>query len=248
MLSKMSLRIIHRSLLLVCLFVLSGCFARQQNPALLEPDDLHARAEAAFQARNFGRAAELYEVFVLHHHGDPRAPEARLNLGTAYQERREYVTAATHFQRLITDFPQSPLGLAARMGICESYYRLSPRPALDQEYTVSGILHCESVAQYYPGTDPALRATGYVTEMRMTLARKAYETGMFYLRRRAFDAAVVYFQQVVDQFPQTELAPAALLQMAETYTRQGYVEDAQEARERLLRDYPTSPEAQGLRA
>jgi outer membrane protein assembly factor BamD len=227
---------------------LSGCFSRQQNPATLGPDELWARATTAFEARNFGRASQLYEVFVQMHHGDPRAPEARLNLGTSHRERRDYLTAATHFQRLLNDFPQSPLGLAARMGICESYYNLSPRPALDQEYTYSAILYCESVASYYPGTDPASRATAYVAEMRLKLARKAYDTGMFYVRRRAYDSAIVYFQQVVDEFPQTQLAPAALLQMAETFTVQGYVEDAQEARERLRRDYPNSPEAQGLPA
>jgi outer membrane protein assembly factor BamD len=234
--------------LLITTLTLTSCFARQQNPATLEPDDLHARAVAAFEARNFGRAAQLYEVFVQYHHGDPRAPEARLNLGTSYQERRDYLTAATHFQRLLNDFPQSQFGLAARMGICESYYRLSPRPALDQDYTVSAMLHCESVAGYFPGTVPASRATGYVTEMRLKLAQKAYETGLFYMRRRAYDSAVVYFQQVVDQFPQTPLAATALRQMADVYTLQGYVEDAQEARDRLRRDYPNSPEAQGLSA
>ncbi len=244
----MSLRIVHRFVLIASIFTLSACFAKQQNPATLEPDDLHARAVAAFEARNFGRAAQLYEVFVQYHHGDPRAPEARLNLGQSYQERRDYLTAATHYQRLLNDFPQSQFGLAARMGICESYYRLSPRPALDQEYTVSATLHCESVATYYPGTDPASRATGYVTEMRLKLAQKAYETGLFYMRRRAYDSAVVYFQQVVDQFPQTPLAATALRQMADVYTLQGYVEDAQEARDRLRRDYPNSPEAQGLSA
>ena len=228
--------------------LLSACFSRQTNPATLSADELHERAQTAYEARNFGRATQLYEVFVQQHHGDPRAPEARLNLGTAYRERREYITAATHYQRLLNDFPQSELGLAARMGICESYYRLSPRAALDQEHTYSAILYCESVANYYPGTDPASRANAYVTELRLKLARKAYETGTFYLRRRAYDSAIVYFQQVVDDFPRTELAPAALLQMAETYTMQGYVEDAEEARERLRRDYPDSPEARGLPA
>jgi outer membrane protein assembly factor BamD len=234
--------------LLALVLTASACGLRQQNPATLAPDDLYQRATTAFEARRFARAAELYEVFVLHHHGDPRAPQARFNLGRSFQERRDFITAATHYTRLINDFPQSALNLPARFGICESYYRLSPRPALDQEYTYSGILHCESVAAYYPGTEQAETAVRYVAEMRQKLAQKTFDTAMFYVRRRAYDSAIVYFQQVVDQFPQSQLAPAALLQMAEAYSTQGYVEDAQEARERLLRDYPNSPEAQGLRA
>lgn len=237
-----------RAGLLLGTILLSGCFARQQNPANLAPDDLYQRAATAFQEERYARAIPLYEAFVQLHHGDPRAPQARYNLGRAYQYRREYITAATHYQRLINDFPASELNLPGRFGICESYYELSPRPALDQEYTYSAILHCESVANYFPGTDQAVRAAAYVEELRLKLARKAYDTGVFYLRRRAYDAAIVYFQQVVDQFPQTELAPRALLQMVEAYSTQGYVEDAQEARERLQREYPNSPEAQGVGA
>ena len=141
-----------------------------------------------------------------------------------------------------------PRALEARFQTCEAYYRLSPRPALDQEYTVSAMIHCQSIPEYYPGTEYAEQAQEYVVELRGKLAQKAYETGMFYFRRRAYDSAGVDFEDVVDQYADTPAAPAALGQLVETYTRIGYVEDAEEARERLLEEYPQSPEAQQVRA
>lgn len=243
----MKVRLGRAASLLLGLLLSTGCAGRQANPATLAPDTLYAQATTAFEAKNYGRAIRLLDVFVQQHVGDPRAPQARLYLAQSEAARKNYLTAATHYQRLVTDFPSSPLALDARFGMCEAYYRLSPRPALDQEYTLGAIAHCESLAQYYPSTPQAATATGYVADMRVKLAQKAYDNGMFYLKRRLYDAAVVYFNEVLTDFAQTGVAPAALQRLAETYTRVGYVEEAAEARARLLRDYPDSPEAAAVR-
>lgn len=237
-----------RWLLGLFLVFVAACSTRQENLAELPPDALFDRGAEAFEARNFDRSIDLLEYFVGRHLGDPRAPEARMMLGRAHMEKREYATAAVHFQRLAADYPSHALAAEARFQTCESYYQLSPRPALDQEYTISAMIHCQSIPEYYPGTEHAEQAQEYVVEMRGRLAQKAYETGMFYFRRRAYDSAVVYFEDVVQQYADTEVAPAALGQLVETYTRIGYVEDAEEARERLLEQYPQSPEAQQVRA
>jgi len=230
------------------LLLLGGCVRRPPNYAAMPADDLYARAAGAYEERNWGRAVQLLDIFVQQHLGDPRAPEARLMLGRAHMNRKEYLTGATHFQRLVNDYPTSPLQREARYGICDAYTRLSPRPALDQEYTQSAILHCESVSQIYPGTQEGTDAGARVTDLRTKLARKSFDTGMFYFKRRAYESAVVYFQEVVDLYPQTTLAPTALNQLIETYNIVGYVEEAQQAKDRLLKDYPDSPEARALRA
>lgn len=238
----------YRFAVVACLLLLAGCMKRPPNYAAMPADDLYQLASAAYEERNFGRATQLLDVFVQQHIGDPRAPQARLLLGQAHMERKEYLTAATHFQRLVNDFPASPLQREARFGICEAYTLLSPKPPLDQEYTQSAVLHCESVAENYPGTEEGAEAAVQVVELRDKLARKIYETGLYYLKRRAYDSAVVYFNEVLELYPQTSFAPTALGQLIETYELIGYVEEAQEARERLQRDYPDSPEARALRA
>lgn len=235
-------------LALLSLFVLGACAAREPRIAQLGPDALYEQGMAAYEARQYARAIPLLERFAQFHLGDERVPEARLALGRAHMARREHITAAGEFQRLVTDFPTHPVAREARFGICEAYFSLSPRAPLDQEYTRAAVAHCESVAGLYPNTPEAEQAREFVSEARHKLARKAYENGLFYFRRRAYDAAVVYFTDVVEQYPDTTLAPAALLQLVETYTRIGYAEEADEARERLLREYPESPEARSLRA
>jgi outer membrane protein assembly factor BamD len=225
----------------------SACGARQQA-APLTADVLYDRGVAAFEAGRYERAIEDLQGFTEAHFGDDRIPYARLLMGRAHMARRDFVMAAGEFDRLVTFYPRHLYVQEARGLLCEVFHRLSPRPQLDQEHTIAGIQHCEYVIAAYPGTPAAEQARARIAEMRHTLADKTYLNGVFYLRRRAFDAAAIYFQEVVDNFPETALAPSALLRLYETYTRVGYVEDATEARERLLREYPESEEARELRS
>lgn len=225
----------------------AACTGHHVDPATLAPDVLFSRADSLYQAHEYGKAIPLLDAFVQNHLGDPRAPQAEFMLGKSYAARHDYLTAATHYQRLVSGFPGSAYDVQARFGLCDSYQHLSPEPALDQEYTHSALIHCQSVAENFPGTPEAEQAAKYVVEMREKLAEKLFNTGIFYVKRRAYDAAVVYLRSVVVQFPNTTSAPKALKQLAETYSKMGYVEDAQAARDQLLKEYPQSGEAQAMR-
>ena len=232
--------------LLLGLAVLAGCSTKQVNPATLTPDDLYQRADTAYVTRKFTRAIPLLEAFVQQHGGDERAPEAQMMLARAHFEKRDYITAAAEYQRLVESYPNSPLNLDARYAICESYLKLSPKPTLDQEYTRAALGHCQSIVASFPGTPQAEKAGQVVTDLNEKLAQKLYDTAAFYAKRRAYDAAVVYFTEVVSTYPQTTQAPKALQRLMETYGILGYVEEAQQSRDRLVAEYPNSAEAQGL--
>lgn len=235
-------------LLLGAATILSACGPKTPPLTRLEPDALYERGMSAFQAEQYGRAIAPLQLFAQQQLGDARVPTALFSLGRAHVERREYLPAITEFQRLVTDYPTHELAPEGRFGMCDAYVRLSPRPTLDQEYTYAAIAHCQSVAELFPGTDHGTTAAASVSDLRGKLAAKTFQSGLFYFRRRAFDAAVVYFEDVVTQFPQTEYAPAALLKLAESYDGIGYVEEAAAARERLVQEYPQSAEAQASRA
>ncbi len=236
-----------RRFLPFALFLLAACTSREIPPAQLAPDVLFQRGMAAYKAQEYKQAAELLDAFVQKQLGDPRIPTARMTLARAQLQREEYLLAAGNFERVVSDYPADSLAREARLGLCDAYARLAPKPPLDQEYTKVALAHCESVSALYPQMEEGTRARELIAELRGKLAAKAFDTGVFYFRRGAYDSAVIYLTDVVDSYPETPIAPTALLKLMQSYAKIGYEEEEQAARDRLFRDYPESSEARGLR-
>jgi len=222
---------------------LSAC-AVFRKEAPITPEIALVRGLNAYRANRYQRAADLIKLWVdANAAGDPRMPSALMALGTSHIHTGEYLTASTELLRLVTDYPQAAEQQLARFRLCQAYKGLSPRAQLDQQYTETAITYCQSYAGYYPTTPQADSAKEWVVEMREKLAYKAYLNGQFYLRRQSYDAAVIYFNDAANGYPETKWAPAAVAGIMDAYTRIGYREEAEEARQRLLRDFPQSPEA-----
>ena len=233
--------------LIVALFLPACAVFKKELP--LTPEMAYVRGMAAYQAKRYTRAADLIKRWVdANSAGDPRMPQALLALGISHIHTGEYLTSASELLRLITDYPQQAEQQEARYRLCDAYHHLSPRAQLDQQYTETAITYCESFAQYYGTTPQADTVRQWVSGMRDKLAYKSYLNGMFYLRRQAYDAAVIYFNDTANGFPDTPWAPAALARVVEAYGKINYREEAEEARQRLLRDFPQSAEARQLSA
>jgi len=96
------------------------------------------------------------------------------------------------------------------------------------------------VAADYAGMVVGLQASRLADEMTIKLAEQDYETGLHYLKRGLLDSALLYFEQVATEFPETEWAPWALYQMVDVFGRIGYERDVETTQELLLDAYPDS--------
>lgn len=209
----------------------------------MDADALFQYATAKLQDRDWTDAEAAFTRFTLQYPTHPRVSEARYRVGETFFARKEFVTAAAEFNRIAAENPTGEWADDARYQVCLSYYRLAPRPALYQEYTESAIDHCNSLLVYYPNSEFAPRARELITELTNRLAQKQYDVGESYFRRQAWHSANIYYDLVVAEFEGTIWAPRALLRLLQSYTALKYEPEAQAAKEKLLRDYPNSPEA-----
>jgi outer membrane protein assembly factor BamD len=235
-----------RFLTLILLLPLAACASGGPAIQQMEADSLYAHAAQKLAERDWADAVEAFERFTLVHTNHPRIAEARYRLGEAYMGRGEYVTAAMEFNRLANDYPAGPWADDARYQVCRAYFELAPRSPLDQEYTRTAIGHCESLVGYYPDSEFTAPAREIVEDLVERLAEKDFNTGASYERRRHPDGAIIYYQQVVENYPRTEWAPRALLRMYGIYVQLQYAQEAEAAKQMLIRDYPQSSEARQL--
>lgn len=228
------------------LVAIAGCASGGPKLGQLDADQLLARGLERVEAHKWQDAIQALEAFVFQYPTHPRYQDARYRLAEAYYGKGEYISAATEFGRLANDFPTGQWADDSRFMVCESYAELSPKPQLDQEYTQQAIDHCQSLLAYFPDSEFAERGRELLAQLTNKLAQKIFLNGDHYFKRNAYDSAEIYFNSVLADYPNTAAAPKALLRLIQGYEKLGYEDEAKSARERLLRDYPASPEAKEI--
>ena len=107
--------------------LLAGCASTGPKLTKLTPEELFDYGMKRREAHKWRDAIAAFERFSFEYTTHPRYQEARYELSRAHFGAKEYVTAATEYARLAMDFPAGPWADESRFGVCESYYRLSPR-------------------------------------------------------------------------------------------------------------------------
>ncbi len=234
-------------MLMLCLgsfLFLTGCGGGLPFPGLTA-DEVYALGLQAMAQEEWDQAAEAFE-FALFSPGFNAAAEARLLLANVLYANNKYIESRSEYQRVIDRWPADTVATRAALGICRSLASLSPITQRDQAFTRQARLSCRQVAADFAGTLMGLEAARLAEAMYIKLAEQDYETGQHYLKRGLLDSALLYFEEVATEYPDTEWAPWALYRMVDVFGRIGYQRDVETTTELLLDAYPDSEPARLL--
>jgi len=226
---------------LLTLFVV-GCGGADRYQSM-DAETLYQTAQSEYEEGSYGNAIDALERLMVTYQTFDRLAEGRFLLAESYFHDGQYVTARSEYQRFLDRYVGHELSSAAALGMCKSLEQLSPRPQRDQTFTREAITTCGNVIIDYAGTPQATEAAAIRQQLREKMAEKEYLNARHYFRRKQFDPAIKYFQFVIDLYPETSFAPQALLGMYRANEAIGYGDLAEEARSRLLREYPGSEAA-----
>jgi outer membrane protein assembly factor BamD len=102
------------------------------------------------------------------------------------------------------------------------------KPELSPEYGETAVGTFQTLLSAYPDSPRVADAQQEIARLHDWMARKDFETGEYYERRRAYDSAIIYFQDVVQKYPDTPTAKRASLKLLGVYRELKYQEEAEE--------------------
>ena len=206
---------------LLFLFAAMFLFASCRSNELIRPGDsldvAYEKALNQYEEENYAEAARAFETVISIGRGTDIGQDAQFYLAESYFNNRRYLLAASEYERYAQFHPNSPRREEADYKRALSYYNLSPRYRLDQSYTYQAIENFRLLLSRFPNSEYADEAAGYISELRGKLAHKSYNAGEFYKRTNRFEAAAVYFDIVIDNYPETSWAELALVDQMESY-------------------------------
>ncbi|MEO6447061.1 MAG: outer membrane protein assembly factor BamD [Gemmatimonadaceae bacterium] len=173
---------------------------------------------------------------------DTLLPRAHWYLAKAHSGRQEHLLAAQAFSRLSESFATDTLADRALFEASREYQQMWRRPTLDAQYGEQAMATYQSLLGLYPETPLKDEATKQMGLLQEWFAAKDYESGMYYFRRKAYDSAIIYFKDVVENYPSTDKSREALLRLASAYDAIRYREDRKEICATLREKYPADKE------
>ena len=207
----------------------------------LGPEEIYNQAEAALEAGNAGRAAELFsEVERLHPYSD-WARRALIMATFAYHSDQEYESSRITAQRFLDFYPGDEDAAYAQYLLALSYYDQIDQVGRDQGLTFQALQALREVIERYPDSPYASSAILKFELAFDQLANKEMEIGRYYLRGGHYTAAINRFRVVVEEFQTTSHTPEALLRLVEAYLSLGLVDEAQTAGAILGYNFEGSP-------
>lgn len=226
------------------LLVAAGCRPGSAPRTIPQPEGELERALGEFRRGNFrGAQQRLQRLTFEFGRNQPELAKTRFYLAECYFQTGDRLSAATEFRKVADEFPTSEYAPLALLRAGDANLRLWRRAELDPTYGEVALATYQELASRFPDSDAAARARPHVLRLQNQFADKAYKNGLFYFKRKAWDSAIIYFKDVVANFPSARRAPDALLRLVDTYRVIGYTPELQETCAHLRRFYP---QAEGL--
>ena len=215
-------------IILLCAVTAAGCSQMlNRSDDLISPDFFFSRGMERFEDKKYLDAAEDFETVVNSYSNSPIVDHAQFMLAEANFKAKEYLTAAFEYERVYMDYPSSPYAAQAQFNKALCYFNESPRPELDQENTRLAIAEFLRFIDNYPLDEKRDQAQEYIEELREKLAYKKYRNAEIYRKRKNYDAAVIYYKDVIALYPRTVWADYARLGVARVRLVQGLYDEAQ---------------------
>lgn len=200
----------------ISLLFISCSSSREINTGNLE--ELFKEAVKLFNEKEYLEARKYFDIIKLQYPSSQYADDAQYYTAEIDFQRKEYVLAAYNYNRLRINFPNSEYAAISLFKAGLSYYELSPPYDRDQEYTLKAIDAFNLFQRLYPNDNKYADAGNYIKELRDKLAYREFYTAKLYLKMKEPYSALIYFQEVIDNFPDTEFFEPAYVGKIEVLT------------------------------
>ncbi len=172
-------------------FNIANFYATKDNPKVLGMDIMMA----------LDRAIEIYKKVVDNAPYGKLAEESQFKMGEALKKGERYDEAIQAFQKLAEDYPNSKFADKARYETAYCAYKASLKPAYDIEPTDKAIKAFQNFAESNQDKELSKEADKTVLRLRDKAAEKSMITARFYESQNHYQSAVIYYQEVLDKFP-----------------------------------------------
>lgn len=204
----------------------------------LGPEERLAVAINLYENEDYLDAIKEFEAILLQFPASGISDDAIYYLGMSRFKRGEYILGAYEFSKLIKSMPTSEFLSKSQYMLAECYYKLAPNFSLDQKYSKKAIQEFQAFIDFFPLDEKVAEAETKISELNQKLAKKEFETGRIYEKMEYTNAAIFYYNNVMQIYHDTEFAPLAHFNKINILLSKKRLNEALESSKLFVQNYP----------
>ena len=204
---------------------LVSCAGTKNNEEISLRDKFD-KAMNNLKSKKYLQAQSDFKNVLIRGTGTDLGDDAQYYLGESYYRNKEYLLAIAEYEKLTRKMGYSPFIEDARFKICEAYRIESPKYYHDQEYTLKALERYQEFLDDYPNSSLLDDVLSSINILRDKLAKKAFETGILYMKMDEYQSAKLSFQIVIDKFYDTSFLAISKKEMVLALAKNREIEDA----------------------
>lgn len=156
------------------------------------------------------KAIEIFSKVVENGPYSQYADTAQYKLGQCHMEMDDYISAALAFKKIIENYPKSPLIDDAKYKIAMCAASSTSGPEYNEEDTNEAIKEFRDFVKRYPDSHMEKEARHFINKLENQKAQNNFSIAQFYEKGGNVDSAIIYYEEILNKFPESELAAKAL--------------------------------------
>lgn len=158
---------------------------------------------------SMARAQEMFEAIIKNAPYTKFAPLSQFNIGIAYQKQSKPAEAIASFQTVIDRYPDSDVADDAQYQIAYVWFEQARTGSYDQTVAAKARESFQDFLLRYPDSEKVAQAEENLKLLEDKKTERAIDIARFYDKSGQPKAAVIYYNLVIQQEPDSEVAEEA---------------------------------------
>lgn len=155
------------------------------------------------------KGIEILEAIVKNAPYGEISPQAQFNIGTAYKRMGKYTEAIEAYNKVVTDYKDTPLYEEALYQVGWCNYKKSRGFSYDQLAAKEAVKWFQRFKEEFPQSKHMQRIDKLLDELSGRQAKGIFEIARFYEKHGHKSAAIMYYKEVIEKSPGTKEAKEA---------------------------------------
>ena len=168
-----------------------------------------------FKMRGYAEGARVMEKITDRAGGAPIGTRAALAVAKSLERRGKFDQAYHKWSEISSQWPTGQLGRNALLGMARCKHAAYRGPRYDASNLISARSYYENFKSRYPADAEQMDISDRLKQINEQLAYKQFEIGRYYQQTRSIPSANLYYQMVIDNWPNSTAAKMAKTAMSE---------------------------------